>query len=523
MSRVCDGIIDCQYGNDEFFCPKKSNCPINCICDNLINIQCKFMKERYEIFNWTIDHKIKTLNISGLSKSSKLSLKYEQYLTKLIIINSFIKEFPLKYFLNIVYLDLSRNQLESINFITEINKTLNIQYLDLSYNKFIINNENVLINLKKLIYLKMNGIVIEKLTKKLLNLKKLKILQISFTKLFSIDEYSFENLLSLEELSLNKTVLQKHLSSNLLKNLKNLKYLHSTSFYFCCLAKKLNKNLKICSPSSSLIKTCSDLIGNFTLRVIIWIMLICGLCGNTFVISIRILYYKPINIIYLGLHTSDLFFNIYLTIIAIIDQYYKGNYIENDNIWRYSLFCSITGIISNFAIISSNFSLIIITLDRCFVVLYTLQYHKYFYKSVHFAFVTIFVNIISLILSIIPVLSFTVCSEIMAFIFENNNIFLIFCFQDYYSRSAVCLSLHITSEKVDGWLYSFINFSILSLVQISFIIVLYGFMIKKIFKSRLINKSQFEKRMKCLVRSSLFVFLSNFICFVPISILGYQF
>lgn len=45
-------------------------------------------------------------------------------------------------------------------------------------------------------------------------------------------------------------------------------------------------------------------------------------------------------------------------------------------------------------------------------------------------------------------------------------------------------------------------------------------MLKVIYKSRLVNKEQYKKRMFNIVRASLIIILTNIICFQPISLLG---
>lgn len=84
----------------------------------------------------------------------------------------------------------------------------------------------------------------------------------------------------------------------------------------------------------------------------------------------------------------------------------------------------------------------------------------------------------------------------------------------------MCFSLHITTEKVNGWKYSFGNFSIFYLIQIFVLIYFYICMIRVIFKSRLINRGQFKKRIHNIVKTSLIIVLTNMICFLPISLLG---
>lgn len=84
----------------------------------------------------------------------------------------------------------------------------------------------------------------------------------------------------------------------------------------------------------------------------------------------------------------------------------------------------------------------------------------------------------------------------------------------------MCFSLHITPEKVNGWQYSFANFSIFNSIHLSILLYFYIAMLKIIYKSRLINKEQYKFRMQKMLKISFIIILTNLICFQPISILG---
>lgn len=171
--------------------------------------------------------------------------------------------------------------------------------------------------------------------------------------------------MKLRNLHLNKTLFKPQSMVQQIRKLQKRHYMYSESFALCCISKKYIAGLKDCSPKTSLLKSCNDLIGHLFLRIIIWIIITFGILGNLVVISLKLREIsKKSNVFYLSLSFFDLSFGLYLAIVASVDRHYHGIYIENDYKWKSSILCNFSGIFASTSILSSNVSLLLITIDR---------------------------------------------------------------------------------------------------------------------------------------------------------------
>lgn len=170
-------------------------------------------------------------------------------------------------------------------------------------------------------------------------------------------------------------------------------------------------------------------------------MALFSVIGNAFVI-----YYRKCGgiegsnshcVFILHLSISDFLMGLYLFIIAIANLKYQNIYGFNDNEWRYSTTCTIAGLLATTSSEASVMFIFLITMER-FIVL------KYPFSA------GVFKNRISVVLITIIAIAFSAVP--------------LYVYQDLYSRSTVCISLPLTTERVSGWEYStllFIGFNLL--------------------------------------------------------------
>lgn len=102
-------------------------------------------------------------------------------------------------------------------------------------------------------------------------------------------------------------------------------------------------------------------------RSFLWVLGVVALLGNVFVIVWRLKTKNsnPVSsTLILSLGCADFFMGIYLIVIASVDIYYRGRYIQNSDVWRNSALCKFCGFLSTLSSESSIFTLVLITADR---------------------------------------------------------------------------------------------------------------------------------------------------------------
>ncbi|XP_064630853.1 G-protein coupled receptor GRL101-like [Lineus longissimus] len=205
-----------------------------------------------------------------------------------------------------------------------------------------------------------------------------------------------------------------------------------------------------------------------------------------------------------SLAVSDLLMGVYLYIIAAADTTFRGYYIEVDWTWRKGIGCKIAGFLSVLSSEVSVFTLTVMSVDRFLVVVFPFSKQKINFKKAKILVASIW--IFGVILA-----GATFCVDYLR--------------HSYYSRSGVCLSLHLTSEPAPGWEYSVAIFLGLNLVAFMIIAVLYTWMYVIIkcsvdmMKHKTSRKKGENKELVVASKMALII-LTDFACWMPIIILG---
>lgn len=100
----------------------------------------------------------------------------------------------------------------------------------------------------------------------------------------------------------------------------------------------------------------------------------------------RLSFHPKLNTIYpyfVLVRSKYRFAGIYLLIIAIVDQYYRGRYIEVSDIWRRSTLCKFCGVLSTLSTEASVFTLVFITLDRLICIAFPFSKWKFSLSLTH--------------------------------------------------------------------------------------------------------------------------------------------
>ncbi|KAL6094831.1 fshr [Pungitius sinensis] len=122
-----------------------------------------------------------------------------------------------------------------------------------------------------------------------------------------------------------------------------------------------------CRPTSDEFNPCEDIMTTVPLRVLIWIISILALLGNTAVLLVLLGSHSKLTVprfLMCHLAFSDLCMGIYLVVIATVDMLTRGQYYNGAIDWQMGVGCSAAGFFTVFASELSVFTLTAITLER---------------------------------------------------------------------------------------------------------------------------------------------------------------
>lgn len=450
IEHLCDGINHCIDASDERLCPiENSN---KCIKDETL-LKCSKLNF-YDEFNEDLNA-LKTINEIEI-KNSNLS-------------NNFVKHLVNISFNWLIDFKILNTQIELEN-ITILKNFPNLRYLDLSESLFFTKLPKLSQYSSQIWKINISFTNLLTLDDIFLNAKKTINLDLSFTKIREICSQCLSDLISLKYFNLSGTNVLK-ISSTAFQRLTNLYTFHTEQYKLCCFAKKIS-SLQFCSAKPSYFSTCADLIGIYLLRILIWFIAIISIIFNILSILLQYGYRsKSFSILTLSLSISDVFLGFYLLAIAIVDKQYRNTYIQNDEYWRPSIACEFLGILATFSLQTSQLLLFFITLERFLIISWTIKSFKKM-KEHHLAKTAIAVLsfILSIIIAVFPVIVYNNNSEM-----GNEH---------FYSRSGVCLAIHLTNDKVEGWLLSFILTTIFNFLIPTLIVFLYVSLFKQIYDFR---------------------------------------
>ncbi|XP_077989864.1 uncharacterized protein LOC144444325 [Glandiceps talaboti] len=496
LHRRCDGVQDCAYGQDEQDCDKGSFmcqgdykchgsdnciplwqlcdgtkhcangddeilcdvlCPKNCQCNGYV-IEC--INKELLYFPDDVDENTRKITFIGNSfNMSEVNVSSYIFLGELDISNNKIGRIPamtFRHLINLYSLDLSNNMMRRL---------VDLIFFGLR-------------NLQKL-YLSNNGII-------------------------EIEEGAFDDLDNLHLLDLSGNLF-KMPSLVLFKPLVNLREIYTEAYKYCRLVRKYHQ-VDVCTPNAGVFSSCEDLMANKIQRSFVWILGLIAFCGNIFVIIWRIkkndLKNVP-NLLIWNLGVADLLMGIYLLIIASADMYYRGEYIQYDDFWRSSPLCSFAGFLSTLSSEVSVFTLTVMTIDRFVIIVFPFKCIRLKLKTCTFLIIVGW--IVVAVISFLPLVGIPYFGE------------------SFYGRSAVCLSLHLTNESTPGWEFSVSIFLVLNSLSFIVIFVCYLLMyssIRRIRRASGRKSSQSSKEAATIAKRMTLIVLTDFCCWVPITIMG---
>ena len=441
--HVCDGCFQCRQYDDELLCEKMA-CPDVCQCQGLAFVcTANFSASSYPALRY--------LDASG-SGMMYNDLTHNLFLIYLCLSHCRIDTQPTLELPNLRHLDLSGNELLHID-IHRFYSLQNLTVIVLSGNPLsaITNMESpdpgtmVLqtVNLLGTLLRVYNGSA-------LAGCPNLKTLNISGGKLTTITDEGFQSTPLLENVDVRGSPL-KDFPNDLLRGLVSLKVVHADNYKLCCEAMLPDDfDLNKCYAEEDMLASCKDLLKSNVYRVFLWLFASLSVVGNVGSFAARFYLGNKgaglgsFRIFVSNLSMADFFMGVYLFIVGVADQIYRGEYLLFGEQWKESTVCKVAGFLSLMSSEVSAFIICLITLDR-FLAL------RFPFSSLHFSrssalAACAIVWVVGIALATVPLLPMTSPWE-------------------FYSQTGICLPLPFTtSERFHGYHYSFSVMIILNFV-----------------------------------------------------------
>lgn len=201
-----------------------------------------------------------------------------------------------------------------------------------------------------------------------------------------------------------------------------------------------------------------------------------------------------------NLAIGDMLMGVYLIVLATVDTYYRGVYIVHDKFWRESILCQVLGFLATLSSELSVLTLTVMTVDRLICIVFPFRLAMLTIRSAR-KWMALLWTIVT-VLGVAPLLP-------------------IDYFTHFYGRSGVCLALHITVEKPNGWEYSVFIFLVINAISFLIIVVSYMWMYVAVRNARqqALRIPELKKE-NAMARRMALIVLTDFCCWMPIIVLG---
>ena len=520
LTHLCDGVRHCQQGDDEWFCDLP--CPENCQCNGL-HVSCKGLSMTK--LPDGISKKVKKLDMSfnllglemfSLSAVNDVGFVYEE-LGELILQYNRISILRARKFIrlkNLYKLDLTHNNIKIIKS-SAFAGLRRVTQLLLDYNQDLeVIEPEAFVGLTALLHLNISQGKIKTLAVDTFRgLTKLQSIEFVNNGLRVISPGAFRGLEALDSLDLSGNSIQDF-PRDMFQGLKQLRHLSTDSFKFCCLA-SAQIPFDRCLPPADEISDCEDLMSSPLQRSFLWILGSVAIICNLLVIvkRLRLSFQSKDNFrfrdnvsstLIISLGCADFLMGIYLLIIASVDVYYRGHYIEVSDTWRSSYLCKFCGFLSTLSTEASVFTLVFITIDRviCICLSQKSQVNLKFTMKTTYRLI-ILTWVAAFVMSFLP---------LVVKPYFNDQ---------FYARSGVCLALHLTNAHPAGWEYSVAIFLVTNCIAFLIILIAYTCMYKKVVSARRLSRimARHQREINTGKKMAMIV-MSNFFCWFPVIIMG---
>nr|KAG5710942.1 hypothetical protein BaRGS_013676 [Batillaria attramentaria] len=326
-------------------------------------------------------------------------------------------------------------------------------------------------------------------------------LNMSHSALTTITVEGFKSTPGLEVLDVRQSPLEEF-PHHLLQYLSSLHIVYASNFKLCCAATlPENFNPNNCHAPMDEVASCDDLLRSNAYRGFLWVMASMAIVGNAGSFAARIVQKEAaktgFHVFVTNLSVADFLMGVYLTIIGVADQVYRGIYLWNDSLWKGSVACTMAGFLSLLSSEVSAFFICLITLDRFLVLRFPFSV-RHFRKWSALVLSTV-AWATGFALAIAPLLPMT--SE-----------------WEFYSQTGICIPLPVTRKAFGGQSYAFglmvvLNFVLFILIAIGQILIFLSVRKNTITSNQGNQDATIARRLTSIA-------LSDFLCWFPIGLLG---
>ena len=504
LDMVCDGVRHCPEGDDELMC--NITCPFNCTC-HALSVSCIGHSNVHDVLDLNMSSPLRKIDLSY----SPLDLDFVvfevfYYLIELILSHCGIRHIHPGMFSNLpnlVHLDISFNEIHSLS-AGAFYALSRLNTIILIGNPIEIIEPGTFTNLSGIQKLDLSGLNLQSISPGVFHgLLNLETLNISLNQIASVEDGSFKGLSKLTKLDLQRNKIITF-GKGIFNYLDTLNELFTDKFTLCCVrpSNVLEKN---CFAPADEFSSCADLMREDVLRAFLWIIGVLAFLGNILVLFIRLYVQRSLmgvthRIFITNLCFADLMMGMYLIIIAVADTAFRGQYAWREYQWRHSSVCNVAGILATVASEGSVIFLFMITIDRLLVVKFPLGKFRI---SQRMAVIACAISwAVLFMIALIP-LGFPSY-------FKNA----------YYSRSAVCLALPLTSDHTPGWEYSVAVYIVFNFATFILIAIAQGVIYHAIVTSSSKIRTTKRRQDVTVARNLFLIVFTNFMCLFPIGIMG---
>nr|XP_004649423.2 thyrotropin receptor isoform X2 [Jaculus jaculus] len=132
----------------------------------------------------------------------------------------------------------------------------------------------------------------------------------------------------------------------------------------------------VCTPKPDEFNPCEDIMGYKFLRIVVWLVSLLALLGNTFVLFILLTSHYKLTVprfLMCNLAFADLCMGIYLLLIASVDLYTHSEYYNHAIDWQTGPGCNTAGFFTVFASELSVYTLTVVTLERWYAITFAMR------------------------------------------------------------------------------------------------------------------------------------------------------
>ncbi|KAK7098670.1 hypothetical protein V1264_002917 [Littorina saxatilis] len=494
--HLCDGWPQCPQHDDEVLCGL--TCPGGCLCHGHAFVcthpfsACDFPQLRY----------LKASG-SGLTVSA---LNTNFYLIHLILDKCGLTHVPSVHLPNLRYMDLSYNDVETL----DVNVFLsmeNARVLKLGGNPV----KSLFSTPSKLQQVTLESVDLSQTSLEIFQSKSfsrfplLQKFNLSYTNIHTIGSDGFRFIPTLRVLDMTRSPVL-NFPSDLFRGLEGLQSIISPNYKLCC--QRLlpqNFNQRFCTAPQSEVSSCDDLLRSETYRGFLWLISAMSLSGNAFCFIVRLCVQKAVakvgfHVFVTHLSLADLLMGVYMAIIGVADELFRGQYLLYDSAWTHSAACKVAGFLSLLSSEVSAFIILLITLDRLVVIRFPFSELRFGRRSALAACVAAWV--VGLVLAAVPLLPLT-------------------SHWQFYSQTGICIPLPVTRQDFQGRGYAFGVLIVLNFVLFMVIAAGQASIYRSVQQNTMTTSETSSKsRDLTVARRLITVAATDFLCWFPIGLCG---